>query len=485
MQMIVDDFKRHVKNTPDKEMVYFDGKTWSYIDIDSMSDSIASELVNSGVKKGDVVCYFGSRTEKLIASILAIWKLGAIYLPVDTKNPSNRVEQIALQSGAKIVLTDKKENLNYNSLNIRIIASKRRTALCCENEVIDEDTIAYILFTSGTTGTAKGAMITHGGMYNHLLAKLDLLNLSRESRIGQTASIGFDISIWQLIVPIIYGGTIYIIKEYNFLNVRSFSLFIADLRINIVEVVPTYLRLFIKYINTHDVDMTSLTHLMVTGEEFGAKLANECMKVFNEVTIINAYGPTEASDDVTHYVLDKTIKYEKVPIGKPIRNLCVQVMNNNFELAKDEEVGEIIVSGIGVGVGYINAPNETEQVFKSDMHGTKYYLTGDLGYTKEGMLFYAGRKANQYKFNGYRIGIEEIENNIIQIPGVEDVVVKIEKNEDTASSILSATIVSLDDSMNAQMIKSTLKQKLPIYMIPTHISFVNEIKTTINGKKER
>ncbi|MCP4108165.1 MAG: amino acid adenylation domain-containing protein, partial [Desulfobacteraceae bacterium] len=272
--------------------------------------------------------------------------------------------------------------------------------------------LAYVIYTSGSTGKPKGAMVEHIGMMNHISAKIDLLNVTPESRIVQNATQCFDISGWQMLTALFKGGTTYIYSNDLILDPVEMIRKVVEHRITILEVVPTFLAMLIESF-TKDIVLKDLEYCLVTGEEVKRDLVKQWFDYFPGKRLVNAYGPTEASDDITHYVMDDVPGNSIIPIGKTVQNFNIYIVDRNFRLSPIGVNGEIVVSGVGVGRGYVNNRERTKQSFMSDPfikeRNVRLYKTGDFGrWLPDGNIEFLGRIDNQVKIRGFRIELGEI-----------------------------------------------------------------------------
>src|SRR6266568_2141488 len=283
------------------------------------------------------------------------------------------------------------------------------------------DQLAYIYFTSGSTGEPKGAMCEHAGMLNHLFAKIHDLGIGEKDAVAQTAPQCFDISLWQLISALLVGGRTLIIEQEAVLDAKRFVGKIADARVGVVQVVPSYLEVVLSYLAQEPRELPDLRCVSVTGEALKKELAQRWFAAQPGIKLINAYGLTETSDDTNHEVMDRAPDRERVPLGLPINNVHVYVVDEHLSPVPLGAPGELVFSGVCVGRGYVNDPERTRRAFLADPHreGQRLYRSGDYGrWLPEGKLEFLGRRDTQVKISGFRIEIGEIENTLLRLPGV-------------------------------------------------------------------
>jgi amino acid adenylation domain-containing protein len=346
----------------------------------------------------------------------------------------------------------------------------------------------YVIYTSGSTGTPKGAMVEHQGMINHIYSKITDLGIDENSVIAQTASHCFDISVWQFLSALLTGGTTVIYSNDLVVNTQEFLTRLMDDKITILEVVPSFLEVLINYFETENYSLDNLKYLVVTGEELKAKLVKKWFDIFPDISIVNAYGPTEASDDITHYIMDTYQELSSIPVGKPIQNTRIYIVDEYMKLCPIGVKGEIVVSGIGVGKGYVNDENRTKHVFMDDPfnehENVRLYKTGDIGrWLPDGNIEFFGRKDYQVKIRGFRIELGEIESRLLECVGIKSAAV-IDREDKTGNKYLCAYIVT-DEIHDINMVKEQLQNSLPDYMMPSYFISMEKLPVTTNGKIDR
>lgn len=482
-------FEKQVKLTPQKIAIYYQKDKISYEELNNKANIIAKFLKNNGIKNEDIIGLLDNPSINFVISILAIFKVGGVYLPLDVKYPENRIKYILEDSQLKMILSSKKYVklvTGYKVFEIEEILIKD-TIESNLNINYNLNNLAYIIYTSGSTGKSKGVMIEHKGMINHILAKIEDLHLNEKCKIAQNSSPCFDISVWQFLSALIIGGSVEIFRNIIY-NVPRFIQRLTENKITILEVIPSYLKLILDSIKDTEKIFTSLDYILVTGEIVNPNLVKIWFELFPNIKMVNAYGPTEASDDVTHYIMDKYPNYSTIPIGKPIKNMKIYIVDNNLNLCAKNEKGEILISGIGVGRGYINNKEKTDEVFLYDPFctgdKTRYYKSGDIGsFLEDGNLLFFGRIDNQVKINGHRIELDEIDSVIHKHTNIEHSIT-IVNNESSDSNQLT-TFIKCNKNYDESKFLSFLKNTLPSYMIPQNFIKVKNFPLTSNGKVDR
>lgn len=348
--------------------------------------------------------------------------------------------------------------------------------------------LSYVIYTSGTTGTPKGVMVEQKGMLNHMYGKLSDLSINENSIVAQNAPYYFDISVWQMLSVLLVGGKVFIYDEITVQDIDQFIHQLCDDKVTILQVVPSYLYAMLKHIELFPCDFRYLTYIVVTGEEVPINLVNKWISMYPNITIVNAYGPTEASDDITHYLIKEKIDDSNVPIGDVVYNMKIIILDEKERVCPIGIKGEICTYGVGVGRGYINEIDKTKEVFKQiDLYGQKVriYKTGDLGmWHPDHKLRFYGRKDLQVKIHGYRIELEEIENKLLKLCNMNEVVVLVKEKKDIDSNYLLAYYTA-DSPQQTEYIINTLRKYLPEYMIPTYYIKLDKMPLTKNGKIDR
>ena len=501
-ETFVDIFQSHVTKTPDNIALEYKNETYTYKELDLLSDQYAHYFnANYNLSLEDKVCIMIDRSPEMMGLILALWKLGLVYIPLDLEFPLERIKECVNNSESKLLITyersDKYGVLSEDSSLRDIILSMEKLTLEKDSyrtpftkKSIVQDSLSYVIYTSGSTGKPKGAMVEHKGMLNHLYSKVDELKLTAKSCIAQNASHCFDISIWQFFSALMVGGKTIIYGNNDVLEPLNFVNQLRKDKVTILELVPSYVSTLLSLLQTKKVNNDIFTHLeflLVTGEVVKKDVIKRWFSFTPNIPVVNAYGPTEASDDITHAVMHTLPDQEMIPIGKAIQNTSIYIVDSLFNRVPLGAVGEIVVSGIAVGRGYLNDSEKTKKAFLTNPFNTlgeRLYRTGDLGrFLPDGEIEFLGRIDNQVKIRGYRIELGEVENSLASLSDIEENVVMV-KQSHSDEAVLCA-YVKCRNQMTTETIKEALSDLLPTYMIPSIYIFVDEFKTTVNGKLDR
>jgi acyl-coenzyme A synthetase/AMP-(fatty) acid ligase len=329
-------------------------------------------------------------------------------------------------------------------------------------------------------------MCEHAGMLNHLFAKIDDLRIDERTVVAQTAPQCFDISLWQLVSALLVGGRTLLVEQDVILDAKRFVERIVDARVNVVQVVPSYLEVVLSYLEQHPRALPDLRYVSVTGEALKKELTQRWFASQPGIKLVNAYGLTETSDDTNHEVMDGVPHQERVPLGHPINNVHVDVVDPHLSLVPLGAPGEIVFSGVCVGRGYINDPERTQLAFMADPHrdGHRLYRSGDYGrWLPEGKLEFLGRRDTQIKISGFRIEIGEIENTLLRVRGVREGAVVVTERADRSKQLVA--FYSGERPLDAGALQDELGESLPKYMVPSTFHWQERLPLTDNGKVDR
>lgn len=501
-------FRKQALQTPDNIAAQDDNGHYTYAQLLHFADRISLHLRQSGVGLEDVVGLLGKRDFSYLASIIAILQCGAVYVPLDPGYPEQRIRYILQQSKCKLLLqtgTLESESDTWTaqadgSLAHRVLRLEDvRSAEPCEEEkraaapIISPMNAAYTIFTSGSTGLPKGSMVEHQGLMNHLFSKIDDFRLTARDTIAQTASQCFDISVWQFLAILLVGGKVRIYREET-VHDPALLLELAERdAVTVMEATPAYLKVLLQAAKDCGSSNKALKHMLVTGEQADSKLLKDWLDAFPATTIVNAYGPSECSDDVTLYhVRDATVLPPGLaPIGKAISNMRVYILDDSLQLLPIGAKGEIYIGGVGVGRGYIHHPRMTADRFLPDPFrsekGARLFRTGDLGrYRSDGTLEFLGRADNQVKLRGFRIELEEIEANVKRIEFVQNAAVTVQPDHNGEKQLVAYVVLKeKQKEVASSQLQKELEKILPKYMIPACFVQLEALPLSPNGKIDR
>ncbi len=479
-------FQQQVKQRPHQCAVEFQKHTLSYQKLDQLSSQLAQHLLDQGIKTNDMIAIHLPRSVNMIIGILAILKTSAAYLPIPTDSPNQRIEFIFEQSQTKILLTDSHYSAQSpHHPQIICIDDYQTTSnnplQPLENINIKPENLAYVIFTSGTTGSPKGVMVEHKALSSRLNWLQSLFKLSPNDRMGQTIQYYFDPSIIEIFVSLSQGASLIIAPE-NSNTPQKFSQFILDQKITSLALVPSTLRILLAGLKENK-QKTKLRFACCGGERLEAELAEQFIQQ-TSATLYNVYGPTEATIIATAWKCQKHFKDKVLPLGKPADNTQILICDENLEILPVNEIGEIIICGDTLTKGYINQPRLNKKTFPSGFHNhSRLYKTGDMGYiNNQGLLYFSGRIDRQVKISGYRIELSEIENILQDHDHVSSVAVTTPIFEHQKQLIAYVETKREDTDTLLKELSFLLRQHLPSYMQPRAIIPLTTIKTSQTGK---
>lgn len=502
-------FEEQVEKNPDNIAVVYEDEKMTYRELNEKSNQLARKLNEKGVKANSIVGIIVERSLEMIIGIMGILKARGAYLPIDPKYPIERIDYILKDSETKIVLTNKKasdkdiesnneknrkygivERLNFNGefidLGDKSLYTGDRENL---KYISNSKDLAYIIYTSGSTGKPKGVMIEHYSLVNRIDWMQKQYPIHEEDVILQKTSYTFDVSVWELFWWSITGTKVCLLKNGGENDPQEIINTIEKQKVTTMHFVPSILNIFIEYIESHGTidKLKSLRQVFSSGEALRLKTVerfNSILYNANGTKLTNLYGPTEATIDVSYFDCWKK-ELKLIPIGKPIDNINLYIINNNNKLQSIGIAGELCISGDGLARGYLNRPELTKEKFVDSPFklGEKMYKTGDLArWMADGNIEFLGRIDNQVKIRGFRIELGEIEKQLLKHSDVKEVIVL--AREDKKRRYLCGYIVS-DKELTILELREHLSKKLPEYMIPSYFIQIDEMPLTLNGKIDR
>jgi len=481
-------FEEMAAMVPDKTAVEFENERMTYKKLDETANRMASVLVESGVLVGDVVAVCTKRSMNMVAAILAVLKAGAAYLPIEADIPDERKRYFLETANAKAICSTVDEKALFGLPNIDIEKIPNDIVLL-PNPQVRSDALAYVIFTSGSTGNPKGVMVKHHSVVNRLLWMKDQYGLCEDDVFLQKTLYSFDVSVWELFLWFFCGAKLCLLKSGDEGNFTNLTGAIARHQVTICHFVPSVLRVFLRFLPRYDgaKKLKCLKKVISSGEALGYDLVGKFTQILtyeNATQLHNLYGPTEATVDVTYFdCTDYKSEDGTVPIGRPIWNTKIYVLDENGNECRDGESGEIYISGDGVAAGYINNAELTGKVFVPDPHspGSTMYRSGDLGRWRNGYVEYLGRLDNQVKIHGIRVEPEEIENQMLGYGPVKQAAVIAAGEADKKL----VAYYSGEAAIEPSSIAAHLSEKLPKAMIPSEFIFIENLPLTQNGKTDR
>ena len=485
-------FEQRVRMHPDAIAATCGGREWTYAELNARANRLARALLARGLRREGVVAVVTERNLDWMAAVLAIFKAGGVYLPIEPHFPADRIARTLTRAGCELVLTEPGSTATLGPALDGMPAVRTLFAdeAYAESHAdgdpgieVGPDQLAYIYFTSGSTGEPKGAMCEHAGMVNHLYAKIEDLEIGAGQVVAQTAPQCFDISLWQLVSALLVGGRTLIVEQETILDVGRFLDTIVAGRVGVLQIVPSYLEVVLSYLDQHPRDLPDLRYVSVTGEALKKELAQRWFAAKPGIRLLNAYGLTETSDDTNHEVMDRAPDGERIPLGRAVANVSVYVVDEDLRPVPLGAPGLIAFPGVCVGRGYINDPERTRQCYMADPHreGQRLYLGGDYGcWRPDGKLEFLGRRDSQVKISGFRIEIGEIENTLLRVPGVRDGAVVVAARPGQAQRLVA--FYAGPRPIELDVLRDRLGASLPWYMVPAAFHWRESLPLTANSK---
>ncbi|MEU4213031.1 amino acid adenylation domain-containing protein [Streptomyces sp. NPDC026206] len=485
-------FEERAAAHPGRTAAVHAGSSLTYGELNAAANRIAHALLARELGPEPVVAVVTERNLHWLTAVVGILKAGAAYLPIEPHAPADRMARTLLRSGCRLVLTEAtgrgtvEQAAGERTELLDIAAAHREGHPATDPRVpVGAGQLAYLYFTSGSTGEPKGAMCEHAGFVNHLYAKIDDQGITEGQVVAQTAPQSFDISLWQLLAALVVGGRTLIVEQEAVLDVDRYLDTVEQGEVAVLQAVPSYLEVVLARLEAVPRELPALRCVSVTGEALKKELAVRWFARFPQVPLMNAYGLTETCDDTNHEVMTAPPAGDSVPLGRPVNNVTVYVVDEHLRPVPLGAPGEIVFSGVCVGRGYVNDPERTAAAFGSDPHrpGARLYRSGDFGrWTPEGTLEFLGRRDAQVKIRGFRIEIGEIENQLLRLPGVRDGAVVVVESADAGRHLVAFQAGSDEP---AEALRERLARVLPEYMVPRRLERLEALPLTGNGKTDK
>ncbi|MBN6715620.1 non-ribosomal peptide synthetase [Pseudomonas capsici] len=493
--LYIERLQQQVRKTPERVAIVHGEQSLTFDQLNRAANRLARHLRAQGVKSDDLIAVFDERGLDLVVMIVATLKAGAGWLPLDPRNPPQRLAQVLRQSRTPLLIHSAGQG-ELAMEAVELLEQPLKSVLYDSSALgsysdddlnipVHDSSLAYCIFTSGSTGTPKGAMVAHAGMLNNILGKLPGLGLDANDVIAQTAPQCFDISVWQTLAGMVLGARTVILGDCVVQNPDDLAAAIERHGISILEAVPSLMQSLLDA----GLDRSRLRWVLATGEALPPALARRWFERYPAIPLMNAYGPAECSDDVAFHPLLERLPEQRinVPIGRATLNNRLYLLNADLQPIPAGAVGEIFVAGVGVGRGYMADPARTAAVFLPDPianDGSRLYRTGDLArFLPNGDLEYVGRTDHQVKIRGHRIELDEIEACLTRYPGVREAVV-VARDDQQRSKVLVAYVVA-DTQPGIEALREHVLGNLPPYMIPSAFMFLERFPLNGNGKIDR
>ena len=472
-QTVTQLFEAQAAKNPDRIALEFENHTLTYKALNEKSNQVANYLQIKGVDNTSIIGILQTHSPELIISILAILKAGGTYLPIDPDYPVGRTDYLLKNSKSDFLLTNVEtesltftgEIINIHNLDLSTYSPQNPTNKTSLND------LAYIIYTSGSTGAPKGVMVKHQGLTNYIYWAAKTYFKTDTEAMALYSSIAFDLTVTTIFTPLITGAKIIIYDSDD----TEFVLYkiLRENKTTVLKLTPAHLDL----LKGNVYQDSKVKTLIIGGDDLKVGLAKDITHAFGDIEIYNEYGPTETVVGcMIHQYHEESDTSLSVPIGKPIDNTQIYILNEDLNVMPVGLSGELYISGAGVAHGYLNNAELTGEKFIENpfVTGKTMYKTGDMAkYLENGSIEYIGRADNQVKIRGHRIELGEIERCLTQIPAVKNVAVILKES-------LNAYIVAA--GISEKELKQKLSETLPHYMVPTNFIFMDQLPLTLNGK---
>jgi amino acid adenylation domain-containing protein len=489
---LVDLIEQQIEKTPDLPALVSRYEVISYQEMGHKVNVMAANLYTLGVAKGTPVGIHLENSPFMVMCILAVFKVGAIYIPLDPYYPEERLRYVIDKTKIRYLIVDHEYDNSKQNFSEQIIPGFELLNESLIQPVVRHTEpnmpgdLAYILFTSGSTGNPKGVMIRHESLMSFLAwAKLEL-ELSPEDSILSSTSINFDISLMELFAPLISGARVVLEKRKELQAPEKVEAILNDMKINTIQFVPSALKAL------HDAGVIRRTkylkHIISGGEKLSKTLQDQILSDFDG-DLFNMYGPTEATVYTTKWHCQRNNNLRIVPIGTPVFNSTVYILDENLNPAPISVSGEIYIGGKILAEGYFEDPDQTATRFLADPFvkgsGNRIYKTGDLAmFRHDGSVELLGRTDQQVKIRGFRVELGEIESVLLRFPGVRNALVNTRELNDEDVRLFAYLVPEPGASVNEFELRDFLRPHLPAYMIPGHFIIAPAIPVLPNGKTD-
>jgi len=462
-------FEQQAAQNPHAPALIFEDQTLTFSEINSRANQLARHLLSSGLEPEARVGVMLPRTPDTLVALLAIFKAGGCYLPLDPEYPAERRAFMLEDAGASLVITEEFLRVHLGEQSVENV----------ESEVRPEQ-LAYIIYTSGSTGRPKGVAIEHRQLRHTMQSAQEVLKLTEADCLPSIASFSFDISLLELLCAPLAGGRCLLVSTHGALEASITTRVLQEA--TVLHAVPGLMRRFVS-VATRD-EYPQLRQLLVGGEAVAPELVVEMQEVWSNADVRVLYGPTEATIICASYEVRGTISHQM--IGRPLPNTVLQILDGKGKLVPIGVDGEICIGGAGLARGYWRSADLTAAKFVSAIDGARIYRTGDRGrYLPDGNIEFTGRIDEQVKVRGFRIELGEIESVLAEHESVLEAVVVALEDKGSEKRLVAYVVTAPGASRNVSDLRSRLKERLPDYMIPSAFVYLDALPLTSHGKIDR
>ncbi|MBT4836028.1 MAG: amino acid adenylation domain-containing protein [Methylococcales bacterium] len=487
-------FESQVQKTPDSTALIFGGQRYLYWELSAKSNQLAHYLINKGIGPDVLVGLCVERSIEMVIAIMGVLKAGGAYVPIDPEYPQDRISYMIEDAQLAALLTQEKLVDELQLKQDQIILFDKDWDLISKqsdeepNTAVTQDNLAYVIYTSGSTGRPKGVMIPHKAIANHMSWMQDEFKLTTEDAVFQKTPFSFDASVWEFFAPLLFGATLVMAKPGGHRDGQYMVKTIKEFGITTLQMVPSLLRMMLETSGFDEID--SLKRVCCGGEVLGMDLQKKFYQT-SQAQLYNFYGPTECTIDATYWSCIRDDNSPMIPIGRPISNTKIYLLDKALNPVPVGVPGEIHIAGAGLARGYLHKPELTDERFIadpfSDDESSRLYKTGDLGrYLHNANIEYLGRIDHQVKLRGYRIELGEIESVLVDHEMIKESVVIAREDTKGHQRLVAYVVADLyEDVLEENEVREHLKQTLPDYMIPSDFVFLDAFPLSPSGKVDR
>jgi amino acid adenylation domain-containing protein len=495
-------FEEQVERTPDAVAVVFENQQLTYHELNTRANQLAHYLQSLGVSADVLVGICVERSLEMVVGLLGILKAGGAYVPLDPEYPQDRLTFMLADAQVSVLLTQQHLVESLPQHQARVVHLDKDWLLISkfsqENPIaqVQASNVAYVIFTSGSTGQPKGVMLSHSNLCNHTFWMQATFPLTEKDKVLQKTPFGFDASVWEFYAPLLAGGQLLIAEPGGHTDSAYLLRLITQQQVTTIQLVPSLLQMLLEQGGIENCH--SLKHVFCGGEVLPVTLQEGLLSKL-DVNLHNLYGPTEACIDATFWNCQREIYPQLVPIGRPIDNTQIYILDQNLQPVPVGVPGELHIGGAGLAIGYLNHPELTQEKFiPNSFSGSRgageqgrkgenrLYKTGDLArYLPDGNIEYLGRIDNQVKIRGFRIELGEIEAALSQHSDVQTSVVIVREDIPGNKRLVAYIVPQPQITPTVSVLRSFLKEKLPEYMVPSAIAILKSLPLTPNGKIDR
>ena len=482
-----------VERTPDATALVCESQQLTYRQLNDRSNQLAHHLRKRGVGPDVLVGVYAERSIEMVLALLGTMKAGGAYVPLDPEYPRERLHAMLQDAQAPVVLTQARL-LDRLPPDVHGIFCLDRDWASLNDEstgnlvpVAGGKNLAYAIYTSGSTGKPKGVPNTHEGIVNRLLWMQDTYKLNATDRVLQKTPYSFDVSVWEFFWPLMTGACLVVARPHGHRDPSYLVDLIAEQKITTIHFVPSMLSIFLEADGVER--CRTLRRVFASGEALSFELQQRFFEQL-QAELHNLYGPTEAAVDVTYWQCRADSQHSIVPIGRPVANTQIYILDPNLEPVPIGVAGELHIGGRQLARGYLNRPDLTAEKFIrdpfSDKPGARLYKTGDLArFLPDGSIEYLGRIDHQVKLRGFRIELGEIEAVISEDAGVRQAVVIVREDVPGDKHLVAYVVPASGHDLSLTALKNRLKLKLPEFMVPSRFVVLQDFPMTTSGKVDR